>query len=165
MLEQWDIEWASPNKVKLTKKTNWFTGEEPCPVIFCCGSANYDYVWHVEFPSSVGVVTVDDDPKCRSWNLHFSRKRAVVVDEMRRFVLNNMTRTEAKVQEEIRRQAEGVAMGVASESVAVSPDTMARDGDSVTAQLEKLAQLKQSGALSEEEFARAKAKVLALENS
>ncbi len=68
-------------------------------------------------------------------------------------------RTQAKADAE--REAQAAAAAPAAAAPAAVPAAAPAGGDDMVAQLQKLADLKAAGVLSEEEFAAAKAKVLA----
>jgi hypothetical protein len=68
-------------------------------------------------------------------------------------------RTQAKADAE--REAQAAAAAPAAAAPAAAPAAVPAAGDDMVAQLQKLADLKAAGVLSEEEFAAAKAKVLA----
>ena len=68
-------------------------------------------------------------------------------------------RTQAKADAE--REAQAAAAAPAAAPAAAAPAAVPAAGDDMVAQLQKLADLKAAGVLSEEEFAAAKAKVLA----
>jgi len=68
-------------------------------------------------------------------------------------------RTQAKADAE--HEAQAAAAAPAAAAPAAVPAAAPAAGDDMVAQLQKLADLKAAGVLSEEEFAAAKAKVLA----
>lgn len=68
-------------------------------------------------------------------------------------------RTQAKADAE--REAQAAAAPAAAPAPAAVPAAAPSAGDDMVAQLQKLADLKAAGVLSEDEFAAAKAKVLA----
>ena len=68
-------------------------------------------------------------------------------------------RTQAKADAE--REAQAAAAAPAAAPAAAAPAAVPAAGDDMVAQLQKLADLKAAGVLSDEEFAAAKAKVLA----
>jgi len=80
----------------------------------------------------------------------------VGVDATAKVVSN---RTQAKADAE--REAQAAAAAPAAAAPAAAPAAVPAAGDDMVAQLQKLADLKAAGVLSEEEFAAAKAKVLA----
>lgn len=68
-------------------------------------------------------------------------------------------RTQAKADAE--REAQAAAAQAAAPAPAAVPAAAPSAGDDMVAQLQKLADLKAAGVLSEDEFAAAKAKILA----
>ena len=80
-------------------------------------------------------------------------------------VVSNRTMSKAEQQQAeqaAQQQAMNDAAAAAAQQAVAQQAPAAPAGDDVTAQLEKLASLKASGAISDEEFAAAKAKLLGL---
>ncbi len=74
-----------------------------------------------------------------------------------------MARAEAEqAEQQAQQQAMNDAATQAAQQAVAAQQPAAPAGDDITAQLEKLAGLKNSGAISDEEFAAAKAKLLGL---
>ena len=148
------IKWVSETKVELTDKNN-----QDEVMACCCSGVVQNFMWGIDFAD--GVATVKDElDDFNRINTNLRQMNQVSIETIK---INSMA-AQIAMSIKIKENAGGASNPAVVTVACVVPDIMSRDEpkvDDIATQLEKLNGLKESGALSEEEYAAAKAKALA----
>lgn len=168
-------EWQGP--LKLSSADDDDNGLDECLACCCASGVHQTWVWNVSFDDAAWLVS-DDEPHgfnrmlgdgtshvMRELNQELVRIQAIFTQAKASFDSQqaaNSTATEAAGGVKAEAQAVGTVITAAT-IVAPEDVTMERggSGSGVAAELKEIIAMRESGALSEEEFLAAKAKVLA----
>ena len=125
----------------------------------CCSGVVQNFMWGIDFAD--GVATVKDElDDFNRINTNLRQMNQVSIETIK---INSMA-AQIAMSIKIKENAGGASNPAVVTVACVVPDIMSRDEpkvDDIATQLEKLNGLKESGALSEEEYAAAKGKALA----